>query len=172
MSKSKVVWGAVGAMKAVANGSEEVNVTSVTIPDVEIPTQEIKGAGILGSYNLPMPGQVNAMSTSITVRAAGANKKHFISSEVDLEIRFATNCRANDGTLFIAGTKIFMKGLLTKISGGKGEVGSTRDETFEYSVVRYREIVDGIETLLVDQVAGVFRVGGKDLLADVRKALG
>ncbi len=172
MNKGKTIWGAIGAMKVVANGSEEKNVTSVTLPDVEIPTQEIKGAGIFGSFNMPMPGQINAMSASITVRAAGAEKKNFIGSDVNLEIRFATNCRASDGSLYVAGTKIFMRCSFTKIVGGKGEVGGTRDEGFEYSVMRYREIVDGEETILVDQIAGVFKKGGVDLLADVRSILG
>lgn len=168
----KTIQGAIGAMKILARGEDIANATSITIPDIERPTTEIKGAGVMGSWNMPISGQVSPMSVSLTVRAAGADKKTLAAEEVDLELRFATDCRASDGSLFTSGTKIFFKGYLTKIGGGKGEVGSTRDETFDYSVVRYREIVDGEETLLVDQIANVFRVGGRDLMAGVRNILG
>ena len=41
----------------------------------------------------------------------------------------------------------------------------------DYSVVRYREVVDGEETLLVDQIAGRFVVGGKDLMGGVSRII-
>ncbi|RGX53818.1 MULTISPECIES: phage major tail tube protein [Anaerotruncus] len=167
----KVIIGAVGSMVVEANGHESTNVTSVTFSDVERPTSEIKGAGIMGAFALPISGQVSPMTASISLRAAGSDKKYFVGDNVDLEVRFVNDCRSTDGALFVAGTKIFMRGHTTKISNGKGEPGSTRDETIEYSVVRYREIVDGEETLLVDQIANVFRVGGKDLMATVRRTL-
>lgn len=168
---SKVVHGAIGMMEVEANGHESANVTSVTFPDIEIATAEIKGAGIMGTYALPISGQVNAMTASISLRAGGSDKKYFVGNNVNLAIRFINDCRASDGTLFVAGTKIYLLGHTTKIGNGKGEVGSTRDETIDYSVVRYREIVDGEETALVDQNANKFTVGGKDMLSDARRAL-
>ncbi|WP_101549009.1 phage major tail tube protein [Anaerotruncus massiliensis (ex Togo et al. 2019)] len=168
---SKVITGAVGAMNILAGGREIGDATSVTLPDIERPTTEIKGAGIMGTFAMPISGQVNAMTASVAVRAANADKRYLVGNNVDLEIRFAFDCRASDGTLFVAGTKIFLRGHTTKIGSGKAEPGSTRDETYDYSVVRYREVVDGEETLLVDQIAGRFVVGGKDLMGGVSRII-
>lgn len=168
---SRTVYGAIGAMVVEAGGHESRNVTSVTFPDIERPTAEIKGAGIMGTFALPIGGQVNAMTTSISFRAAGADKKYFVGDNINLEVRFVNDCRASDGSLFVAGTKIFFRGSTTKIGNGKGEPGSTRDETIDYATDRYREVVDGEETLLIDQAANIFRVGGKDLMAPVNRAL-
>lgn len=168
---SKVIWGAAGAIKFLANGHEIPNVTSITIPDLEMATAEIKGAGIMGTWALPIPGQISAMTCSVTVRAAGADKRYLMTDTVNIEIRIASTCRASDGSIYTAGTKIFIKGYPTKMTGGKGEVGSARDESFDYATVRYREIVDGEETILIDQIANVLRIGGKDLMRDIRNIL-
>ena len=168
---SKVITGAVGAMNVLAGGREIGDATSVTLSDIERPTTEIKGAGIMGTFAMPISGQVNAMTASVAVRAANADKRYLVGNNVDLEIRFAFDCRASDGTLYVAGTKIFLRGHTTKIGSGKAEPGSTRDETYDYSGVRYREVVDGEETLLVDQIAGRFVVGGKDLMGGVSRII-
>ena len=110
---SKVITGAVGAMNILAGGREIGDATSVTLPDIERPTTEIKGAGIMGTFAMPISGQVNAMTASVAVRAANADKRYLVGNNVDLEIRFAFDCRASDGTLFVAGTKIFLRGHTT-----------------------------------------------------------
>lgn len=168
---SKKIWGAAGAMRVLANGHEIANVTSVTIPDIENPTAEIKGAGIMGTWNMPISGQVSSMTASITLRAAGGDKKYLLEPVVDLEIRMAFNCQASDGGQVAAGTKFFIRGFPTKVGGGKSEVQSTRDETIEYSAVRFREVVDGVETLLADQIANIYKVGGVDQMAAMRALL-
>ena len=62
---SKVITGAVGAMNILAGGREIGDATSVTLPDIERPTTEIKGAGIMGTFAMPISGQVNAMTASV-----------------------------------------------------------------------------------------------------------
>lgn len=169
---SRTIWGAVGGMKILSQHEEIANATSVTLSDIERVVAEIKGAGIMGSFNLPIPGQISPMTVSISVRAAGANKKALCAPHNELEIRFGTGCRESDGTLVPVGTKIFFKGYLTKVTGGKAEPGSPRDEVYDYSVIRYREIVDGEEITLIDQVANIMRIGGQDLMEPMRRILG
>lgn len=168
----KLIVGATGGIKVLVNGNEISNVTSVSLPEIEIKGEEISGAGILGSLELATPGQFSAMTTSLSLRAAGSDKKFLLQNNVNLEIRIAANLQASDGTMIVAGTRIYTSGHPKKVSNGSAEIGKTRDESFDYSTVRYREVVDGEETLLIDQIAGVFKVGGVDMLAGLRSALG
>ena len=169
---SKVVEGAVGAMRVTANGTESRNVTSITLPDVEIPTTEVSGAGIMGTLNLPNAGQVNAMTLSVSARSFGADFPAFFADTVELEIVFAANCRDREGKLYPAGTRFYATGWPTKSTRGKGEVGSAREESIDYALSRWRELWDGRETLLVDQGAGEFKVGGVDRMAAIRSIFG
>lgn len=168
----KLIVGATGGLKVLAGGHEISNVTSVSLPEIEIKGEEMSGAGILGSFTLPTPGQFGAMTASVSQRTAGTDKKYLIGTAVNLEIRLAANMQTSDGAVIIAGTRIYMTGSSTKIGNGSAEVSKTRDESTEYSVTRYREVVDGEETLLIDQIAGMFKVGGVDMLAGLRSALG
>ena len=167
----KLVVGATGGIKVLANENEISNVTSVSLPEVELKGEEMTGAGILGSFTLPTPGNFSAMTSTVSLRAAGSDKKHLLANKVNLEIRLAANIQASDGSVVVAGTRIYMLGYPIKLGNGSGEISKTRDESFDYSVVRYREVVDGEETVLIDQIAGVYKVGGVDMLSDFRAAL-
>lgn len=167
----KLIAGATGGMKVLAAGHEISNVTSVSLPEIEIKGEEVSGAGILGTFSLPTPGNFSAMTATIALRAAGSDKKYLLGSPVNLEIRLAANMQASDGAVFVAGTRIYITGYPAKVANGSGEVSKTRDESVDYSTVRYREVVDGEETLLIDQIAGVYKVGGVDMLSGLRSAL-
>jgi P2 family phage contractile tail tube protein len=168
----KLIIGATGGIKALANSHECANATSISLPEIENKGEEISGAGVLGSYAMPNPGQFSAMTTTLSARAFGADKKYVVAQTVNLEIRIGANVQTSDGSMIVSGTRIYMTGHPTKITNGSAEVSKTRDESVEYSVVRYREVVDGEETLLIDQIAGVYKIGGVDQLTGLRAALG
>lgn len=167
----KVITGATGAFTVFANNHELSNVTSFSLPEYEFSTSEVSGAGIMGTFNLPTPGQVGAATASVSMRTAGTDKKYLLATTVSLEVRLAANMRASDGTLYVAGTRFYIVGYPTKNSNGNVEVNNSRDETVEYSVVRYREVVDGEEVLLIDQIANVDKLGGVDRMSSVRQIL-
>lgn len=168
----KLIVGATGGIKVLANGVEIPNVTSASLPETEFSSEEISGAGILGSFSMPTPGQFGAMTTTISSRAFGTEKKYLLAALVNLEIRLAANVRSADGRIYVAGTRFYVRGNPIKVANGSGEVGKTRDESVDFATTRFREVVDGSETLLVDQIAGIFRVGGVDMLAGLKSALG
>lgn len=168
-----VISGGTAAFNVRVNGQEVPDAVSVSISDIEIPTTEYKGAGIMGSVNIPSAGQVNAMTMAISMRRGGTSKRFlFTQGKADIEVRIATDVRLSSGELIAEGTKIFASGFATKLTGGKAETGSTRDESVDYSIYRYREIVDGEETVLIDQINNIFKVGGRDRMSSVRSILG
>lgn len=167
----KLIVGATGGIKVLADGNEISNVTSFSLPEIEQKGDEVSGAGILGTFSLPTPGHFSAMTTTVSMRAAGPDKKYLLKTTVNLEFRLASNMRASDGTMFVSGTRIYVIGHPTKVGNGSGEIGKTKEESYEYTTTRYREVVDGEETILIDQVAGVYKVGGVDMLSGLRAAL-
>ena len=168
----KLIIGATGGIKVLANGHEVSNVTSISLPEIETKGEEVAGGGILGTFALPTPGYFSAMTTSVSLRTGGSDKKYLLDDKVSLEVRLAANVQTSDGKLYVAGTRFYIVGFPSKIGNGSGEVGKTRDESIDYSTVRYREVVDGEEVLLIDQLAGVYKVGGVDMLSVLRSALG
>lgn len=163
MKKSMVV-----AQKALINGSEIGDNTTVTLPSFEFGGSEVKGGGVSGTLTIPSIAQIGEMTTSISARNFGLEIKDMVTNDaVEIEYRFLEDAVTNDGKKFPAGTKIFMKGWLAKLEGGKIESGSPRETTAEYNIFRYREVRDGEEYLCIDKLKPTFRVGGKNLRAEI-----
>ena len=168
-----VISGSTGDFKVLCSGYEVGDVISVSKPDVEMSTTEIKGSGIMGAINIPNSYGVNPMSLTIAIRKSGKNKHHLMASgELKIEIRIASDIRLSSGEIVVEGTKLFATGFFVKHSGGKVENGAIQDETYDFSVYRYREIIDGNEVVLIDQINNIFKVGGSDRASDVRNILG
>ena len=156
-----IIAGAVGAFKVLVDGAEIETVSGVTTPDVEIPATEVSGAGIMGTVSIPNFGQVGAMVFAITAPGAGAQRAILMSGgEHSIEVRVAKNVRAVDGSLVAEGTKYFATGYFSKVSGGDIAVGGRPEDKYEYSVYRFREVVDGRETVLIDQLRHIYQTGG------------
>lgn len=166
-----LIVGATGGIKVIAEGHEIDNITSVTLPDIEQKAEEVQGSGLLGSVAIPTPGHFSAMNTTISIRAAGKDKRYLLQANTNLEIRMAANMRATDGTMYVSGTRMYVNGTPVKVTNGSAEIGKAKEESYEYSTTRYREVVDGEETVLIDQIAGVYKVGGIDMLSGLHNAL-
>ena len=78
------------------------------------------------------------------------------------EIRFLRDTIGSDGTLFRAGTKIYLQAAAKSLTPGTVQIGSQMDSNAAYTVVRYRMVEDGEETFLIDQLNQIFKLGGKD----------
>lgn len=68
----------------------------------------------------------------------------------------------SDGTLFRAGTKIYMQAAAKSLTPGTVQIGQQMDSNAAYTVVRYRMVEDGEETFLIDQLNQIFKLGSKD----------
>ena len=166
------VSGAIGAFNVHVNGTEIESVSGVTTPDIEIPATEVSGAGIMGTFSMPNFGQVSAMTFAITAPGAGAQRAALMAAgQTSIEVRVARNVRAVDGTLIAEGTKYFATGYFKKVSGGDLTVGGRPEDKYEYSVSRFREVVDGREVLLIDQLRNIYQVDGKDIMEPFRRIL-
>ena len=77
----------------------------------------------------------------------------------------------NDGSMIPASSKVFITGVNKKYDPGKIENQTTMDGSIEFEVLRYRQIIDGKETLLIDKLNNIFKINGIDYMEKVRAAL-
>lgn len=167
-----IVSGSVVAHKLLSDKVEIDDNVSCDLPSIELGTTEVKGAGILGSVDMPSPGQVKPMTFTISSRSV--NKKTSAMAKPgkqNLELRFVRDVVQADGDLVPAGTKIFITGINKKYAPGKVEQGSTMDGSLEFEVIRYRQVIEGEETLLIDKFNNQFVVNGTDYMKKYTAAL-
>jgi len=169
MNKSATVI----ASKLLVNGKEVGDNVSCQLPSIELQTTELKGAGIMGSINMPASGQLSGMTFTVNLRSLNKTSGDLMKPGLlNIELRFARDVLTSDGTAIKEGTKIFITGINKKLDLGKVEVPATMDGSAEFEVIRYRVIVDGYETILIDKLNYIYKVNGIDYMQSVRAALG
>ncbi|WP_069997753.1 phage major tail tube protein [Cellulosilyticum sp. I15G10I2] len=167
-----IISGAVIAHRFLADSVDIADYVSCQLPSIESATNEIKGAGILGSIDMPMTGQINAMTFSVTARGINKSNANLAKPGIQkLEIRFNRDVTQSDGSVIPEGSKVFINGVNKKYDPGKVEQGSNMDGSIEFEVLRYRQVINGVETLLIDKLNYVYKINGVDYMEKVRAAL-
>lgn len=167
------ISGSVIAHKLLADSVEIDDNVSCELPSIEFGSTEVKGAGVLGTVDMPSPTQINAMTFKISSRSV--NKKTAALAKPgkqNLELRFVRDVVQSDGTIVPASSKIFITGVIKKYEPGKVEQGATMDGSLEFEVLRYRQVIEGEEVLLIDKFNYQYVVNGVDHMAAIRAILG
>ena len=144
---------AVVASKYLIDGEVIAEQVKVTLPEIKWKTATISGAGLTETMSSQI--DLRSVTHADAVRAmAPGFRSH--------EIRFLRDTIGSDGTLFRAGTKIYLQAAAKSLTPGTVQIGSQMDSNAAYTVVRYRMVEDGEETFLIDQLNQIFKLGGKD----------
>ncbi len=144
---------------------------TVQLPSIEMLTDTIKGAGIMGELDWPSYFQPGSMTLTINMRVTSENMALLAGAD-NVEIRWVTD--VFDTTNVKTGVnahKAFIKCINKKIDEGKLEPGATQDGSFDYEVFAYKRVINGKEILNIDKFNGIFAVNGKDFAKDVQAAL-
>lgn len=168
-----IVSGNVIAQKLLDDGVETDDNVSVQLPSVETEASDIKGAGILGTINMPTTGQIGSMVVSIGMKSINKKASNLARPGIhNLELRFAKDVMSTSGQMVPQGSKIFITGVMKKYDPGKVENSATMDGSVDLEVIRYRQIIDGEETLLIDKKNYIYKVNGVDYMSSVKAILG
>lgn len=160
------------ASKLRDNNEEVGALVSVELPEINLGTEEVKGAGFLGTSDLPATGQVEAMEATINTR--GMDKQHVALLKMGVHkfaLLFVQDSFSVQKGVVPEGCKIYMDAVFKGYSPGSVEQMSAQEGSFVYEVLRYQVIVDGRELLLIDKVNSIFKVDGQDQMQDVRSML-
>ena len=156
------------------DATEYYGMAEVTLPEISNVTEEIKGAGISGSFESVVLGHLEAMSLTLNFRTLTKNAIKLATPKnhtIDLRV-------AQQETDTVSGTTkvVKVKHVLTvkpkKLNPGKVATAAAAEASGEYAVTYYSTYIDGKKVLEIDILNFIYYVDRKDYLAEVRKALG
>lgn len=141
---------------------------AVTLPEVVPMTAELNA---MGTFTLPVWQLIESMELAVTKIGMDAGLGKAIAPDMKpLEFRWAQTVTDANGHTKNIGVKAFVRAVPLNLPEIGLEVGSASEHELRFSVTRYNLFVDGSEAWLVDRLAGIVRVNGKDF-ADLSSLL-
>jgi len=156
------------------DATEYLGMAEVTLPNIEVMKETIKGAGISGEFDAPYLGHVAAMTITINFRTVNQNASKLLEPRNHkLEFRSSQQYRENTtGEISTSSEKIVVMAQPTKLGLGKRAPASPADVSGEYSITYLYHVLDGKKNIEIDILNFIYYVNGKDYLEKVRKDLG
>jgi uncharacterized protein len=155
-----------------SNGNVLVGVSgSVELPSFDAITEEVSGAGILGTYETSIPGFYSSMSQEVPFRILDNDIFSLMNPNALVDLTFRASAQStvkSTGALDYKGMRIVERGRLKSFAPGKYELGKTMDASVTLELLYVLIEIDGVTKLEYDKLNSVFIVNGNDLLEKVR----
>lgn len=156
------------------DGVEVKGAGSVSLPTIEQKTTTVSGSGIMGEYETPILGQLNAMELVIDLThvepAAAARLKRPGIHEIVVYIAYQMRETTTDEIL-VQKERVSIR--CKHKTAAEGTVNSDGDDngSAAYSVSVYKKYVNGELTCDVEPLNSIYLWNGVDYYAPVRAAL-
>lgn len=162
----------INSFNAYSNGNLLIGVTgSVQLPNFDAITEEISGAGVLGTYETAIPGFYSSMAQEVPFRILDTDIFSIMDPGelVDLTFRASEQHTVKGtGALDYKGMRIVERGRLKNFSPGSLELGKQMGASVTLELLYILIEIDSKTKLEYDKLNSVFIVNGKDLLEKVR----
>lgn len=133
---------------------------AVTLPEVTPQSTDVQA---MGTLSLPIWQLIENMEAAITKIGLDKGLRSMLRPEpLALEIRWVQTVTDAGGATKEVGCKSFMRGIPNKIPGVSLTVGEASENEVTMTLTRYQLFVDGQEMFLIDRLAGIVRIAGKD----------
>lgn len=156
------------------DGKNFLGVSQATLPNVAFKTQSITGAGISGDVDAVLTGMMESMELTLNFRSATdaavslmAPVKHTIDLRV-AEQYWDTSAVQKT----VQADKYVMVVVPKSTNPGNVSPASSADASGTYSVYYYAGYKNGKKMWEIDPFNYICKIGNKNYLSDVRKALG
>lgn len=154
------------------NGNVLVGVSgAVTLPTFDAITEEVSGAGILGTYDTAVVGMYGSMSQEIPFRILDSDIFTLMNPSELVDLTFRASAQStvkSTGAIDYKGMRVVERGRLKSFTPGKLELGKQMDASVTLELLYILVEIDGETKLEYDKLNSVFVVDGKDLLEKVR----
>lgn len=159
---------------AYADGNNFLGVVDVELPSLEALTEEVKGAGIAGSFDSPTVGHYGSMSVKLTWRTIQANLYKLARAKAHPIVFRGSQQVLNSSTGIYEHqpVKVTTRSLPKNTEAGKLEVATTTGSANELEVIYLKKEIDGKVVLEIDKLNFVCIIDGEDQFAEIRKNLG
>lgn len=156
------------------NGSEYLGVADVDLPDFELATETISGAGVGGEINMPIFGQYGSMS--ITINWKVLEKALFKLSRMESHhLDFRGSFQAFDvgtGAIKHVPIKLSVRTFPKTTSLGSMAPQSTMDSSNEMEIHYIKVLIDNEVMAEIDKFGYICVIDGTDFAAQIRANLG
>lgn len=155
------------------DGNDLVGITDeMSMADLASKVATVTGAGIAGSYEVPVLGHYDSITQEIPFRILYKNVFELANpmKQVSLNIRGAIQV-TNKGTGLsdFAGFRYVVKGRCKSMSPGNLKPGDVMGSKVSIEAVYILYEINGEKMVEIDKLNNVFRVDGVDLMERVRK---
>lgn len=152
-------------------GNKIIGITGeVTLPSFTQKTETISGPGLLGEIDSPSIGQFGAIEQVIPFRTLYNNLFQYLEPRkaIDLTLRGAIEMLDGEGNKKEVGMRVVMRGLNKGFNPGSVAAGTPMngEVTFELTYIMIE--IDGQNEFELDKLNCVYKVHGKDVLAEIK----
>ena len=152
------------------------NENQLAAKDVEFTLPEVAPVMVdveaMGTMSVPLWARLDNMELSITKVGLDKGLRKLLRPNLKpLEFRFPQEVIDANGNTKIVACKAFIKGMNTTIPGIGITPGETSSNELTFMVTRYQLFADGKEVLLIDRLASIVRIYGKDYTSGLRSML-
>lgn len=155
------------------NGSKLIGVSgAITLPSLDAITEEVSGAGILGSYDTSIVGMYGSIEQEVPFRVLDEDIFSLMdpSEMVDLTFRGSVQSTVKStGAVTYKGIRIVERGRLKSFTPGSFEQGKQMSASVKLEILYILIEIDGETKLEYDKLNSVFVINGRDLLEEVRR---
>lgn len=133
---------------------------SITLPEVAPMTADLS---VMGTFSLPIWQLVEHMEASITKIGMDKGLSSALTPDMKpLEVRWVQTVTDANGNTKNVGCKCFLRGVPANLPEIGLEIGSPSEHEVRIALTRYNLFIDGQEAWLVDRMAGIIRIAGKE----------
>jgi len=154
------------------DGKRLVGIVDAELPNIQMMSQEMKGAGNAGTIDVPILGHIQAMTCKLTWRTATENIKLLMGQEHHKVELWAANQGMEGSSFIIQQQKIILDLMPKSINLGKFATGDVQGMETEFSVWYLKWMVGSSVLCEIDPVNGKYVVGDKNFLEDMLSAVG
>jgi P2 family phage contractile tail tube protein len=156
------------------NATEYYGMAEVTLPEISNITEEVKGAGISGTYESVILGHLEAMTLTLNFRTLVQSAVALLEPrDHQIDLRVAQQGKDTNSTgLKVTPVKHVLVVKPKKLNPGKVAPAAAAEASGEYAVTYWATFIDGKKVLEIDILNFIYFVNGFDYLAKVKKALG
>ena len=162
----------INSYNAYNNGNRLIGVTgSVKLPTLDAITEEVSGAGILGTYETSVAGMYSSMTQEIPFRILDDDIFSLMNPSELVDLTFRASAQSTvkaTGAVDYKGMRIVERGRLKSFTPGSYELGKKMEANLTLELLYIMIEIGGEKKLEYDKLNSVFVVNGKDLLEKVR----
>lgn len=152
-----------------------LGVATAESPQVSFITETVSGSGIAGEYESSATGMPSSMTLKLTFNSQTKDFYQLMEIDEDNQIELRASQQVADQTTGLKKhlpLRVSALYDLKSASLGSFETGKKMGNEQELELMRLLVELDGKEVLLIDKLNMMYRVNGRDKLAQIRSNIG